>query len=42
MAIQEGEDQQFADLADLLDAEMEYFTKCHAILEDLRNEWPSG
>lgn len=40
--IQELEAGQFSELTDLLDAEMEYFVKCHAIMEDLKSAWPSG
>ncbi|KAL7423092.1 hypothetical protein Q5752_002391 [Cryptotrichosporon argae] len=39
--IQQREEQQFAALADLLDAELDYFTKCKDILEDLRTSFPS-
>jgi hypothetical protein len=40
--IQGNQEQQFSELADLLDAELEYFTKCRDILEELREQWPSG
>lgn len=40
VAVQEGEAQQFAELTDLLEAELEYFQKCQEILHDLRNDWP--
>ncbi|RXK38529.1 hypothetical protein M231_04161 [Tremella mesenterica] len=39
-AIEENEEQQFMDLVDLLEAELEYFSKCRDILEDLKDQWP--
>ena len=42
LSVQEGEAQQFAELSDLLEAELEYFQKCQEILQDLRGDWPSG
>ncbi|OCF33509.1 hypothetical protein I316_04930 [Kwoniella heveanensis BCC8398] len=38
-AIQETEERQFAELADLLEAELEYHGKCREILDDLKNSW---
>jgi hypothetical protein len=40
--IQGNQEQQFVDLGDLLDAELEYVSKCKEILEDLREQWPTG
>jgi endophilin-A len=40
--IQSEQEQQFAELADLLEAELEYFAKCKDMLEELRDSWPSG
>lgn len=37
--IQEAEDEQYALLTDLLEAEIDYHIKCKEILEDLRNSW---
>lgn len=37
--IQEAEDEQYALLTDLLEAEVDYHNKCKEILEDLRNSW---
>lgn len=37
--IQEAENEQYALLTDLLEAEVDYHTKCKEILEDLRNSW---
>lgn len=34
--IQEAENEQYALLTDLLEAEVDYHTKCKEILEDLR------
>jgi hypothetical protein len=42
VSIQEQEEQQWAELSDLLEAELDYFTQCKAILEDLRDQWPTG
>jgi endophilin-A len=42
MVIQEQEEGQWAELSDLLEAELEYFTKCKEILEELRESWPTG
>ncbi|WVQ96653.1 hypothetical protein IAU59_003759 [Kwoniella sp. CBS 9459] len=39
IAIQETEERQFAELADLLEAELEYHAKCREILDDLKNSW---
>ncbi|KAK4684883.1 hypothetical protein P7C73_g5282, partial [Tremellales sp. Uapishka_1] len=41
VAIQDQEEQQFLELTDLLEAEMEYFSRCQEIMEDLRKAWPS-
>ncbi len=41
-AIQANEERQWAELSDLLEAELEYFAKCKHILEELRENWPSG
>jgi len=40
--VQGGVEEHFAGLSDLLDAELEYFTKCKEILEDLRESWPGA
>lgn len=40
--IQGEEEQMFAELADLLDAELEYFSKCKELLEELHASWPAG
>ncbi|KAI9632053.1 uncharacterized protein MKK02DRAFT_21407 [Dioszegia hungarica] len=40
--IQGEQEQQFGELADLLEAELEYFAKCKDLLEELRDSWPSG
>lgn len=40
--IQMQEESQWAELSDLLEAELEYFAKCSNILEELRDSWPSG
>lgn len=37
--IQEAENEQYALLTDLLEAEVDYHNKCKEILEDLRNSW---
>lgn len=42
MAIKEQEAAQFESLADLVDAELEYFTRCQEILLELRNNFPKG
>lgn len=39
--IKKQEEEQFAALADWLDAEMEYFASCKEILDDLRAKFPS-
>lgn len=39
-SIKESEEEQFTALADLLDAEIEYFTACKTLVEDLRSEFP--
>jgi len=36
------EQDQYTGLTDLLEAELEYFTKCREILEELKDGWPSG
>jgi endophilin-A len=36
------EQDQYTGLTDLLEAELEYFTKCREILEELKDSWPSG
>ncbi|WVF69151.1 hypothetical protein IAT40_003926 [Kwoniella sp. CBS 6097] len=41
-AIQETEERQFAELADLLEAELEYHAKCREILDDLKSSWGSS
>ena len=41
MTIQAQEEQQWLELSDLLGAELDYFTKCKAILEELRESWPN-
>lgn len=40
--IQAGAEAEFEGLADLLDAELAYFTQCKEILEDLKESWPTG
>jgi endophilin-A len=40
--IQMQEGRQWAELSDLLGAELEYFSKCKDILEELRDSWPTG
>lgn len=40
--IQGEQEQQFAELADLLEAELEYFAQCKDLLEELKGSWPSG
>nr|XP_031864224.1 uncharacterized protein CI109_000136 [Kwoniella shandongensis]KAA5531296.1 hypothetical protein CI109_000136 [Kwoniella shandongensis] len=42
MVIQESEEQQLVELSDLLEAELEYHTKCRDILDDLRTSWSNG
>lgn len=39
--IKKQEAEQFAALADWLDAELEYFAQCKEILDDLRSTFPS-
>ncbi|WWC96074.1 hypothetical protein V866_002941 [Kwoniella sp. B9012] len=39
IGIQETEEQQIIGLKDLLEAELEYHSKCHDILKDLYNNW---
>jgi endophilin-A len=41
ITIQEGEEQQFVDLQDLMEAELDYFKRCKEIMDDLRDNWPS-
>jgi len=36
------EQDQYTGLTDLLEAELEYFSKCREILEELKDGWPSG
>jgi endophilin-A len=36
------EQDQYIGLTDLLEAELEYFSKCREILEELKDGWPSG
>jgi hypothetical protein len=36
------EQDQYSGLTDLLEAELEYFTRCKEILEELRQGWPEG
>lgn len=36
------EQDQYNGLTDLLEAELEYFTRCKEILEELRQGWPEG
>jgi endophilin-A len=36
------EQDQYAGLTDLLEAELEYFSKCKEILEELKDGWPSA
>jgi hypothetical protein len=36
------EQDQYTGLSDLLEAELEYFSKCREILEELKDGWPSG
>ena len=40
--IQAQEEQQWTELTDLLEAELEYFSKCKDILEELKDNWPTG
>jgi hypothetical protein len=42
MAIKEQEAAQFDSLMDLVDAELEYFTRCQEVLLDLREHFPTG
>ena len=35
------EEQLFADFTEFVDAELEYFTKCKEIMEDLKSSWPT-
>ncbi|WRT67809.1 uncharacterized protein IL334_004783 [Kwoniella shivajii] len=39
IAIQETEERQISDLKDLLEAELDYHSKCHDILNDLKGSW---
>ena len=41
-ALQDESEQPFHELSDLLEAELEYHSKCREILEELRDTWPSG
>lgn len=41
-ALEETEEQQYIDLCDLLEAELDYFSRCKEILEELKEQWPSG
>lgn len=36
------EQDQYAGLTDLLEAELEYYTRCKEILEELRQGWPDA
>jgi endophilin-A len=36
------EQDQYTGLTDLLEAELEYFSKCKEILEELKDGWPSA
>lgn len=36
------EQDQYAGLTDLLEAELEYFSKCKEILEELKGGWPDA
>lgn len=38
--IKEQEEEQFAALADLLDSELEYFSACKQVVEDLQRDFP--
>ncbi|WVR06357.1 hypothetical protein IAU60_003388 [Kwoniella sp. DSM 27419] len=42
IGIQDTEERQFSGLNDLLEAELDYHTKCREILDDLRNSWSTG
>jgi hypothetical protein len=41
-ALQNESEQPFQELSDLLEAELEYHSKCREVLEELRDAWPSG
>ncbi|ORX40049.1 hypothetical protein BD324DRAFT_616079 [Kockovaella imperatae] len=42
VVIEQQVDPQWADLCELMEAELEYFTRCKEIMEELRNSWPKG
>lgn len=39
--IKKQEEEQFAALVDWLEAEVDYYSQCKAILDDLRSTFPS-
>ena len=41
MVIQEQESRQWEELGDLFEAELDYFSRCKEILEELRMSWPT-
>lgn len=36
------EHDQYVGLTDLLEAELEYYTQCKDILEEVKASWPAG
>lgn len=36
------EQDQYAGLTDLMEAELEYYSRCKEILKELRDGWPAG
>jgi hypothetical protein len=40
--IQETESESLADLGEFLEAELNYYARCHEALLQLKNEWPAG
>ena len=42
VVIESLEEGKWSELTDFLDAELEYFSKCKEIMEELRASWPMG